>query len=158
MQLKQWLSQFKLAKLSFKLPFLEAEWNPVDADRDAAWDLYVEMLTRVVTQRIPAGSGDEKTALDSIYSLFPTTRTILKQHGRKADRFARLAIVVLNQMVRPFTARWHRLSLAGAFADPVHCATFRAELVALQDDLQHFMRALADLAGVEDMTAWQPDT
>ena len=48
------------AEISFKLP-----------DRDAAWELYIEMLTRIVTQPLPVEAGDEKTALDSVYSLFP---------------------------------------------------------------------------------------
>ena len=55
-----------------------------DGDRIAAWELYVEMFTRVATRRLPSESGDEKTALESIHSLFPTTRGILRQHGREA--------------------------------------------------------------------------
>lgn len=28
-----------------KIPLAEMEWRPSDADKDAAWDLYVELLT-----------------------------------------------------------------------------------------------------------------
>ena len=60
------------------------------------------------------GSTDRaKRALDSVYSLFPTTRTIIRTHGRDAMEFTKIAVVVLNQIVRPFTAKWHRLSLQG---------------------------------------------
>ena len=38
--------------------------------------------------------------------------------GRGTIEFSKIAIPVLNQVVRPFTARWHRESLAGAFDDP----------------------------------------
>jgi hypothetical protein len=114
--------------------------------------MYVELLTRVATQPLPVGSGDEKTALDSVYSLFATTREVLRRHGRGAERFARIAVVVLNQIIRPFTAKWHRLSLTGAFGDAAQCAVFRSELEALQGDLRHYMAALADLAEVEDLT------
>jgi hypothetical protein len=49
-----------------------------------------------------------------VYRLFGLTREILKAPGgRHAREFAKIAVVVLNQKVRPFTARWHRLALAG---------------------------------------------
>jgi hypothetical protein len=60
---------------------------------------------------------------------------------------------VLNQVIRPFTAKWHRASLAGAFQDAARCAAFRAELAALQALLRNYTRALAALALVEDLTA-----
>jgi len=157
MRLRDWLVKVQLSKLKISLPFLEMEWEPRDVDRAAAWDMYVELLTRITTQRLPAGTGDEKTALDSIYSLFGTTREILRRHGRGAERFAQIAIVVLNQIIRPFTARWHRLSLAGAFGDAPQCVVFRTELESLQRDLRHYMGALADLAQVEDLTDLQPE-
>ena len=47
------------------------------------WELYIELLTRITTQALPAVEGDEQTALDSVYSLFRTTRKILRQRGRK---------------------------------------------------------------------------
>ena len=47
-------------------------------------------------------------ALDSFYALFPVTREILRRRGRGAIAFSKVAIPVLNQVVRPFTARWHR--------------------------------------------------
>ena len=39
--------------------------------------------------------------------------------GFLEGEFAKLTIPVLNQIIRPFTAKWHRLSLAGAFEDAV---------------------------------------
>lgn len=68
--------------------------------------------------------GDEETALKSIHSLFPTTRDIIKQHGRKSLTFTKLAIVVLNQIIRPFTA--------------------------LQADLRRYTGMLGEMAGVEE--------
>ncbi len=59
---------------------------------------------------------------------------------------------MLNQIVRPFTAKWHRLSLQGAFDDAARCAEFRAELEVLQTKLLEYTRMLGDLAGVEDLT------
>jgi hypothetical protein len=149
---RDFLEKWGLSGLKINLGFLEGEFAPKDPDRAAAWDLYVELLTRITTQQLAPEHGDEKAALGSVYAIFGLTRQILKDHGAGAGEFAKLAIPVLNQVVRPFTARWHRLSLAGAFQDPAQCGTFREELAALQPRLRSYTRALADLAGVEDLT------
>ena len=65
---------------------------------------------------------------DSIQSLFPTTREILRRRGRGTVEFSKVAIPILNQIVRPFTARWHRESLSGAFHDTIKCKEFREQL------------------------------
>ena len=72
------------------------------------------MLTRIVTQPLPPGAGDEQAALDSVYALAPATREIMRHHGRAAIQFSKVAVPVLNQIVRPFTAKWHRESLSGS--------------------------------------------
>jgi hypothetical protein len=112
----------------------------------------VELLTRIATQPLARGAGTEKAALDSVHSLFACTRGVLKQHGRDCADFAKIAVVVLNQVVRPFTAKWHRLSEDGAFADPTACAEFRKELAVLQGRLRSYTETLAEMAGVEDLT------
>ena len=129
MKLRDFLEQWGLSKLKIKLAFLEGEFRPNDPDRYAAWELYVELLTRITTQYLAPEDGDEQTALDSVHALFPLTREILRKYGSGADEFAKLAIPVLNQVIRPFTAKWHRLSLAKAFEDPDHCREFRVRAV-----------------------------
>ena len=131
------------------------EWKPKDEDKAAAWDMYIELLTRITTQGLDSEYGNEKAALDSIYSLFGTTRQVLKDNGRHCTEFAKVAIVVLNQIIRPFTAKWHKLSTEGAFADVKQCVVFRRELVALQVKLQVYSQMLADIAQVEDLTSLQ---
>ena len=153
MQLRKWLENWDLTNLKINVGVLEAEWQPQEKDREAAWELYVEMLTRIVTQPLPAEYGDEKTALDSVFSLFGITREILRRKGRECVEFTKIAVIVLNQIVRPFTARWHKLSLGGAFNDKKSCQAFRKELASLQAVLRNYTRALADIAQVEDLTA-----
>lgn len=152
MKWRDWLAQWGLDSLKINLQFLEMEWTPHDADRNAAWDLYVELLTRITTQPLAAETGDEQTALDSIYNLFPLTRDILRKHGAGCGQFAKLAIPVLNQVIRPFTAKWHRLARADAFRQPARCREFREELLVLQGQLQQYTQALATMAAVEDLT------
>ena len=152
MDLKGWFSTFHLEKVQLGPRWIKAEISFKDDDRDAAWELYVEMLTRIVTQPLPSKAGDEKTALDSVHSLFPITREILRRRGRDTIQFSTVAIPVLNQVVRPFTAKWHRESLSGAFEDVERCKKFRKELEDLQRDLRNYNRLLAKIAGVEDLT------
>ena len=153
MKRRDFLDKWGLSGLKINLGFLEGEFAPHDSDRAAAWELYIELLTRVTTQCLPPEDGDEKTALDSVYAIFKETREILRRHGSGCGEFAKLAIPVLNQIVRPFTAKWHRLSLAGAFQDASRCREFRQDLAALQPRLQSYTRALAGMADVEDLTA-----
>ncbi len=112
MQLKKLLEKWNLTSLKIKTPFLDMEWEPKDEDKNAAWDLYVELITRVATQRLDPDDGDEAAALGSIHELFPLTRSTIKSNGRHCINFTRIAVVVLNQKIRPFTAKWHPLTLA----------------------------------------------
>ena len=152
MNLRALLNEFHLEKVRLSLMGVGVEIDFQQDDQDAAWELYVEMLTRIVTQPLPNEVGDEQTALDSVYSLFPKTREILHRRGRNAIQFSKVAIPVLNQVVRPFTAKWHKESLARAFDNPERCLEFRAELAELQEELRNYNRLLARIAGVEDLT------
>ena len=150
MTYKDLFEKWKLSSVKLNLKFVEAEFVADAADEEAAWEMYVELITRITTQRLEY--GDEQAALDSVYSLFKTTRRVLVRKGRKARSFTKIAVVVLNQVVRPFTAKWHKRSLEGAFENSELCAEFRAELAALQDELRKYSALLADMAKVEDIT------
>ena len=115
MRFRELFDEVKLTKVKWHLGVVDTEWEPKALDREAAWELYVEMITRIVIQPLPAEHGDEKTALDSVFALFGITREILRRKGRDCIQFTKVAVVVLNQIVRPFTARWHRRSLQGTW-------------------------------------------
>jgi len=155
MKFQKWLENWDMTSLKIKTPILDMEWKPQEIDREAAWDMYVELLTRITTQPLPPEDGVEITALESIYNIFAITREILKVHGRGCVEFAKLAIVILNQVIRPFTARWHKLSQEGAFNDPNSCDAFRKELNDLQKKILTYTRMLADIAEVEDLTSME---
>ena len=59
---------------------------------------------------------------------------------------------MLNQIIRPFTAKWHKISVAGEFQKPDVCKEFRAELNELQVKLRIYTKMLSEMAGVEDLT------
>ena len=151
MQLKKLLENWNLTSLKIKTPFLEVNWEPRDEDRDAAWELYVELVTRVTTQRLAPQEGDEAAALDSIYQLFPLTRETIKRNGRNCINFTRIAVVMLNQKVRPFTAKWHRRMMDGSL-NSTENKQFRTELRDLQIELRNYTGLLSELAAVEDLT------
>lgn len=152
MKWSKWLEDWEMSSLKINLKFLEMDWSPNTSDQDAAWALYIELLTRISTQHLQPEHGDEKTALDSIHALFGLTRKILKGHSRDCQEFAKIAIPVLNQVVRPFTAKWHKLYLAGAFNDKSQCESFRKELGDLQQILRKYTQMLGEMAGVEDLS------
>lgn len=152
MKLREWLDEWSMTSLKINVHFLELEWQPNDHDRDAAWDLYIEMLTRVATQHLEPEHGDESAALESIYSLFDLTRNVIKKQGRHCIEFTKIAVVVLNQVIRPFTAKWHRIAKDSCFNEEDSCKVFREELADLQRNLRVYSKMLADMAGVEDLT------
>jgi hypothetical protein len=152
MKLKNWLNKWHLDSLKINASFLELDIKFNNADKNAAWELYVELLTRITTQYLEPEHGDEKTALSSIYSLFSITRDVLKKHGSECVEFSKISVIVLNQIIRPFTAKWHRKDLENAFNSPDECLLFREDLRLLQQQLRKYTKLLSDIAGVEDLT------
>jgi hypothetical protein len=94
--------------------------------------LYIELLTRIATQLLPDWDGDDKTALESVHSLFGITPETLRRRGRDCVQFRKVAVIVLNQVVRPFTTKWHRLVREGTLDDVEQQRAFRKELSELQ--------------------------
>ena len=106
-------------KVSLNLPFglggVEQTWEPNDDERRAAWELYVELVTRIASVPLEPGTGLQREALTSLYSLFPTTRDILRRYGPavaqpKGDgqaSFGLLAVTILNNALRPLLSVWH---------------------------------------------------
>lgn len=94
---------------------LSGVWEPEDAERKAAWELYVELVTRIAVVPLRPGEGILREALNSLSQLFGSTREILRAHGPDVARpaapgrlrFGYLAIWVLNGVVRPTLALWH---------------------------------------------------
>jgi hypothetical protein len=152
MKWRKWLENWDMTSLKINLQFLETEWKPSEPDRDAAWELYTELLTRITTQPLPTEHGDEKSALQSVHDLFPLTREIIKRHKRDCIEFTKISVVVLNQVVRPFTTKWHRLSGEGVLENTARQIEFREDLERTRVYLLRYSRMLADMAGVEDLT------
>jgi hypothetical protein len=157
MKFKDLFTKWRLTKVNLNLKIAELEFTPNAADEEAAWEMYVELITRVTTQNLYEDSGDGLTALRSIYSLFAITRDILKNHGRDAKAFTKIVIIVLNQVIRPFTAKWHKHSLDGLLDTQEGKKQFRQELDLLQIDLREYCGMLAEIAQVENLAEFIND-
>lgn len=144
--LKDLFHKVGLTGLKINAGFATLDFDLKDADKDAAWDMYVELITRTVTQRLEG--GHERSALRSIFSIFEITREIIKKNGRNCVEFTKVAVIVLNQVLRPFATKWHALE------DELETnkEAFRAELAQLQQNIRKYTSLLAEMAGVEDIT------
>ena len=145
-----WLSQNGFADL-FDIeqneahPFDDLTWSPTDKDASAAWELYTELRTRITTQPLAYRAGDEATALTSVFRLFELSRGIIKSNFG-CTHFAALTVRVLNQHVRPFTAKWHRVQTDGLLSSADVRYEFRRELAERQEQLRTFTHLLGLLA------------
>src|SRR5664279_2703629 len=134
----------KLLSAEFMRRWGGERWEPNDEDRNAAAQLHTQITSRITTQRLGYLDGVEVTALTSVYTLFQSTRDIAHAHPG-ARHFDAIAWDVLNNQVRPFTAKWHRASERGALSALDATDEFRAELSSRQDMLTRFDRLLLHL-------------
>lgn len=104
-------------KLNLHVLEISGTWEPNDTERRAAWELYVELVTRVSVVPLRADEGLCREALTSLYSLFTTTRDVLRRYGPEVAEPKRsgqynlgyLAVAMLNYGLRPLLASWHPL-------------------------------------------------
>lgn len=125
-------------------------------DIPPAHSLWVELATRITTQRLHFRAGDEETAAESVFKIFAIVRGLMEKHP-EAKVFEALALRLLNDTLRPFTARWHGWmcedrELRGPdgrpllkFKDAWVRRQFRRELLELQPRVRGFQEALAQL-------------
>ncbi|GAA2077051.1 hypothetical protein GCM10009801_32890 [Streptomyces albiaxialis] len=156
------------------IPFLgeiSGVWEPADAERRASWELYLELASRVAVVELGPDEGFLREALSSLYSLFGTTRDILKKYGPEVApplqpghlSFGVLAMTAMNRVLRPLLSTWHpRLaayeSQRPAGTDPVayereweHAEQLRADLAAVREALLSLAVTLQGVAGVGDL-------
>jgi hypothetical protein len=143
------LNKFGLKSLKLNVGFALMEFESNDATRRAAWELYVELLTRVSTQSLRDEQGTESAALNSIYQLFPMTREILRKSGPDCIRLAYIAIPFLNQVLRPFTAKWHKRFTEDGLSRPNEKIEFREDLKSVRQLILGYTDLMGELAGVE---------
>ncbi|MFE9607878.1 hypothetical protein [Streptomyces sp. NPDC006012] len=102
-------------RLNLRVLEISGTWEPNDVERRAAWEVYVELVTRISVVPLREDDGLLREALSSLYSLFGSTREVLRKYGPDVAEpkkngqynFGYLAVAMLNHGVRPLLAAWH---------------------------------------------------
>lgn len=164
------MSTAKFKSFSISIPFLglSGNWEVDDQQRHAAWEIYVELVTRVTVVELKPEEGIIREALNSFYSLFNTTREILRRYGpsiaiasAKSDMtLGHVAVGVLNKVLRPLLAKWHPIleeyenqrpegvSVAQHERTWEQAATLRAEIEKVRQNLIEYANVLAEVSEV----------
>ena len=163
-------AQFTGFKVSVKLPFLgiQGEWKVDEEQKKAAWEIYVELVTRVTVQELKKDEGLLREALTSFYSLFQTSRDILKKYGpaiatpgtEDDTTLGHIAVAVLNKVLRPVLAKWHPIlkdyedqrpdgvSVTAHERQWPQAEELRAEIETVREQLTEYADVLAEVSGV----------
>ncbi|MBA0053719.1 toll/interleukin-1 receptor domain-containing protein [Streptomyces sp. AJS327] len=137
--------------------------TPGPLERSAAFDLQVELVTRVGVQPLAEGAGSLREALSSLHTLFTAARDALHRVADEITIPVHLASIVahlLNLRLRPFLTRWHTALQQHEAARPPTVSVIdherewprsdemRAELLALRGPLTDAATDLAAICGV----------
>ena len=145
--------------LDLKVFSIRGTWEPNEDEQKAAWELYVELITRVAT--VPLEHGLLREALSSLYSVFASSREILRRYGpsiaeRKPDgqyNFGFITVAMLNYALRPTLAKWHPKLDSWENERPAGVSRAEHEQAwpdhqALRDELDDVCAVLSRYAGV----------
>ncbi len=166
-------AKFKGFKVKVALPFLdiEGDWEIDEIQRKAAWEIYVELITRVTVQELKPEEGLLREALSSFYSLFETTRNVLKKYGPaiaapanpKDTTLGHIAVGILNKVLRPLLTKWHPILKDYEDKKPESISVteherkwgqadaLRKEITKIQQQLTSYADVLAEVSGVSKL-------
>lgn len=137
--------------------------TPGPVERAAAFDLQVELVTRIGVQPLADEAGSLREALSSMHTLFTATRDALHRVAAESTIpvvLPGIAARMLNVHLRPFLTRWHtalqryEVSRPGKMSAIEHeqrwedSERMRAELQALQAPLTRAAEELAAMCGI----------
>jgi hypothetical protein len=134
--------------------------SPDAAPAHAVW---VELATRITTQPLHYRSGEEETAAESLHVLFGKVRDLIEKYP-EAKVFCEIGLKLLNDTLRPYTARWHgwltenkekEAASTPKFRDELVRRMFRTELLQLQPFLLGYQKAFKALSeGLPVKSEW----
>ncbi|WOG29889.1 hypothetical protein [Endozoicomonas sp. 8E] len=153
--LKSYLNRNKLSKLSkqkdpdkislflyfFDNHFDKKSNKHEEDEKNAAFDFYVELSSRVTTIELDPNLGCNLSALKSIYSLFQRLRDICHSYGKSCIQFQKSSNQFLTKHIRPFTTKWH----PQIESDNYDHTAFRKELNELQARSTEYMETLENM-------------
>lgn len=140
---------------------------PSESERMAAYDIQIELVTRIGVQELAPGTGSLREALTSLKSLIDFTRETLHtysiglERGGAGPTVQGLGYALINDTIRPFTSAWHPRLAAYEARCPVGTApldhetawpqaeAMRAELAALRGPLLRIAEGLGGISGAD---------
>jgi hypothetical protein len=161
-------------KLDLKVFSIGGTWEPNNVERRAAWELYVELVTRISV--VPLQDGIAREALSSLYALFGESREILRRYGPEVAEPKRdgkynlgfLTVAMLNFAIRPVLSYWHPELQSWEAKRPAtesvkahedswdRIGELRAQLEQSRSVLAQYSAVLAEACGVPDLRAAIP--
>ena len=157
-------------------PTFTGRWTPNPTERQASWEMCIELSTRVAVVPLRTNEGLLSEALGSMHAIFGETRGILRRNGpelaihRRGElSFAVLAGHMLNQVLRPVTAYWHpqltqwtdgREKSLGALEKEASFPSYerlREVLDAIRTPLTGFATVFAEVSGAQEFLRIQLD-
>jgi hypothetical protein len=116
-----------------------------DPNATAAHEFLSELRTRITTQPLPYQYGSEARALESLWEVFGQARGAMKSNPG-CTQFSASVTELLNVVLRPMTAKWHRAHADGRLDSRDGADEFRADLAAVQVKLRQFAKQLQLMA------------
>ncbi|GAA1662456.1 hypothetical protein [Fodinicola feengrottensis] len=143
--------------------------NALAAEQRVAWELHVELATRVVVVSLPAGEGLLTEALSSVEVMATRCREILGRHRPDPDpgslnfQIEAIADQILLGVVDPLVSRWKMrlstwiesrpagVSMTARERGWPDATTFRADLAEVSVRLRPLVDRLAELANAASL-------
>jgi hypothetical protein len=119
-------------------------------DQAAAHEFLAELRTRISTQPLPYQYGVEARALESLRQVFDQARDAIKKNPG-CKQFTNDVTQMLNNDLRPVTAKWHRAYNEGRLNSRDGADQFRIDLQNVQEKLRQFAGQLHQMAYGEPM-------
>lgn len=139
----------------------QGAWNPNLREQAGAWDMLVELVTRITIVGLKEDEGRLDAALESYAAIFGAARSALQRHGRTvaAERrgelsFATIVAQLLNRVIRPVTAWWHPRV---AELDDAQTETLRETLAELSILLTEYAKVFAQACDATEFVRYLVD-
>jgi hypothetical protein len=154
-------------KIKFGIAEIEGIIVPSKVEQKAAWEIYVELVTRVTVIELGEDQGILREALSSFYTLFETTRDVLKKYGSDLAKhksgklnLALIAISMLNYGLRPLLSEWHPTLEDYEASRPINVSRksyeakwsknkdLRERISEIRETINHYANLLAEIASI----------
>jgi len=153
------------------LKSIRGTWEPNEEEKKAAWEIYVELVTRIPIAVLGHDEGILREALSSMYALFHITRTILRNHSPAIAQnrtgnnrsLSYLVVCMLNTTLRPLLGKWHPLLKAYEETRPAlvgitqyeqqweRYTELRQAIIKTRQDLTAYAHVFAQIAEVSSL-------